>query len=174
MYSCDNLSSLLGSISSPLAWPVSRGRHGKLVDNFSHESDVTSLQDPSAAVCPTTHIQTKHARQHAQTAHMARDGSWKATNCSLGVYLNVLENTPMEIVDSCLLICHTQQPLDRKHMCVCRDMTRMYHVETWLIYLETSLAYAGTWLVSFFLSFFSFFLSWVVKTRLNQWTKSKR
>jgi len=46
MYSFDNLSSSLGSISSALALPVSRGRHGKLVDNFSHESDVTSLQDP--------------------------------------------------------------------------------------------------------------------------------
>jgi len=46
MYSFDNLSSSLGSISSALALPVSRGRHGKLVNNFSHESDVTSLQDP--------------------------------------------------------------------------------------------------------------------------------
>jgi len=46
MYSFDNLSSSLGSISSALALPVSRGRHRKLVDNFSHESDVTSLQDP--------------------------------------------------------------------------------------------------------------------------------
>jgi len=46
MYSFDNLSSSLGCISSALALPVSRGRHGKLVDNFSHESDVTSLQDP--------------------------------------------------------------------------------------------------------------------------------
>jgi len=46
MYSFDNLSSSLGSISNALALPVSRGRHGKLVDNFSHESDVTSLQDP--------------------------------------------------------------------------------------------------------------------------------
>ena len=46
MYSFDNLSSSLGSISSALALPVSRRRHGKLVDNFSHESDVTSLQDP--------------------------------------------------------------------------------------------------------------------------------
>jgi len=45
MYSFNNLSSSLGSISSALALPVSRGRHGKLVDNFSHESDVTSLQD---------------------------------------------------------------------------------------------------------------------------------
>jgi len=46
MYSFDNLSSSLGSISSVLVLPVSRGRHGKLVDNFSHELDVTSLQDP--------------------------------------------------------------------------------------------------------------------------------
>jgi len=46
MYSFDNLSSSPGSISSALALPVSRGRHRKLVDNFSHESDVTSLQDP--------------------------------------------------------------------------------------------------------------------------------
>jgi len=46
MYSFDNLSSSLGSISSALALPVSRGRHGKLVDNFSHKSDVTSIQDP--------------------------------------------------------------------------------------------------------------------------------
>jgi len=46
MYSFDHLSSLLGSVSSALALSVSRGRHGKLVDNFSHESDVTSLQDP--------------------------------------------------------------------------------------------------------------------------------
>jgi len=45
MYSFDNLSSSLGSISSALALPVSRGRHEKLVDNFSHESGVTSLQD---------------------------------------------------------------------------------------------------------------------------------
>jgi len=53
MYSFDNfssslgsISSALGSISSALALPVSRGRHGKFVDNFSHESDVTSLQNP--------------------------------------------------------------------------------------------------------------------------------
>jgi len=46
MYLFDNLSSSLGSISSALAWPVSRGRHRKLLDNFSHESDVTSPQDP--------------------------------------------------------------------------------------------------------------------------------
>ena len=46
MYSFDNLSSSLGSISSALALPVSRGRHRKLLDNFSHESDFTSLQDP--------------------------------------------------------------------------------------------------------------------------------
>jgi len=46
MYSFDNLSSSPGSMSSVLALPVSRGRHDKLVDNFSHESDVTSLQDP--------------------------------------------------------------------------------------------------------------------------------
>jgi len=39
-------STRLGCISRALALPVSRGRHGKLVDNFSHESDVTSLQDP--------------------------------------------------------------------------------------------------------------------------------
>ena len=45
MYSFDNLSSSPGSISSALALPVSRGRHG-LVNNFSHELDVTSLQDP--------------------------------------------------------------------------------------------------------------------------------
>jgi len=44
--SVDNLSSSLGSISSALAMPVSRERHGKLVDNFSHEPNVTSLQDP--------------------------------------------------------------------------------------------------------------------------------
>jgi len=46
MYSFEKKSSSLGSISSALVLPVSRGRHGKLVDNFSHESDVTSLQDP--------------------------------------------------------------------------------------------------------------------------------
>jgi hypothetical protein len=46
MYAFDNLSSSLGSISCALVLPVCRGRHGKLVDNFSHESDVTSLQDP--------------------------------------------------------------------------------------------------------------------------------
>ena len=53
MYSFDNFSCALGSISSALAsisnalpWPVSRGRHGKLVDSFTHESDVTSLRDP--------------------------------------------------------------------------------------------------------------------------------
>ena len=53
MYSFDNfpcalgsISSALGSISSALPLPVSRGRHRKLVDNFSPESDVTSLQDP--------------------------------------------------------------------------------------------------------------------------------
>jgi len=45
MDSFDNISSSLGSISSALVWAVSRGRHGKLVDNFSRESDVTSLQD---------------------------------------------------------------------------------------------------------------------------------
>ena len=39
-------STRLGCISRALALPVSRERHGKLVDNFSHESDVTSLQDP--------------------------------------------------------------------------------------------------------------------------------
>ena len=49
MYSFDNfscalgsISSALGSISSALPLSVSRGRHGKLVDNFSPESDVTS------------------------------------------------------------------------------------------------------------------------------------
>ena len=55
MYLFDNFSSSsvdkfastrLKSISSALALPVSRGRHRKLLDNFSHESDVTSLQDP--------------------------------------------------------------------------------------------------------------------------------
>ena len=46
MYSFDNLSPSLGSISSVLALPDSRGRQRKLLDNFSHESDVTSLQDP--------------------------------------------------------------------------------------------------------------------------------
>ena len=46
MYSFDNLSSSLGCISSVSNWPVSRGRHRKLIDNFSHESDVMSLQDP--------------------------------------------------------------------------------------------------------------------------------
>jgi len=46
MYSFDNFSSSLGTISSALVLPVSRGRHRKLVDNFSHESDVPSLQDP--------------------------------------------------------------------------------------------------------------------------------
>ena len=54
MYLFDNLSSSsvdkfastrLKSISSALALPVSRGRHAKLIVNFSHESDVTSL-DP--------------------------------------------------------------------------------------------------------------------------------
>ena len=51
MYSFDKIFFSLGSISSDLALPVSRGRHGKLVDNFSHESDVTSLQDPFTS-CP--------------------------------------------------------------------------------------------------------------------------
>ena len=46
MYSFDNHSSSRGSISSVLTLPVSRERQGKLVHNFSHESDVTSLQDP--------------------------------------------------------------------------------------------------------------------------------
>ena len=46
MYSFDNLSFSLGSISNALALPVSWGRHGKLVNNLSHESDVTTLQDP--------------------------------------------------------------------------------------------------------------------------------
>jgi len=41
MYSFDDPSSSLGSISSALALPVPRGRHRKLV-----ESDVTSLLDP--------------------------------------------------------------------------------------------------------------------------------
>ena len=36
----------LKSISSALALPVSRGRHVKLIDNFSHESDITSLKNP--------------------------------------------------------------------------------------------------------------------------------
>ena len=45
-FSLGSISSALGSISSPLVLPVSRGRHGKLVDNFIHESDVTKLQDP--------------------------------------------------------------------------------------------------------------------------------
>jgi len=45
-YSFDNFPSSLGSISSALALPVSRGRHAELADDFSHESDVTSLQDP--------------------------------------------------------------------------------------------------------------------------------
>ena len=54
MYLFDNLSSSsvdkfasarLKSMSSALALPVSRGRHAKLIVNFSHESDVTSL-DP--------------------------------------------------------------------------------------------------------------------------------
>ena len=53
MYLFDNFSSSsvdkfastrLKSISSALALPVSRGRHAKLIDNFSHESDVTSLR----------------------------------------------------------------------------------------------------------------------------------
>jgi len=38
-------STRLGSISSALPLPVFRGKHGKLVDNFSHELDVTPLQD---------------------------------------------------------------------------------------------------------------------------------
>jgi len=46
MYSFDNLSSSLGCISSVSNWPVSRGRHRKLLDDFSHESDIMSLQDP--------------------------------------------------------------------------------------------------------------------------------
>jgi len=55
MYLFDNFSSSsvdkfastrLKSISSALALPVSRGRHAKLIDNFSHESDVTSLKTP--------------------------------------------------------------------------------------------------------------------------------
>jgi len=51
MYSFDNFSFSLGSISSVLALPVTRGRHGKLVDNFSNESDVMSLEDPFMS-CP--------------------------------------------------------------------------------------------------------------------------
>ena len=51
MKSFDNFSFSFPSISSAIALPVSRGRHGKLVDNFSHESDVTSLQDPFTS-CP--------------------------------------------------------------------------------------------------------------------------
>jgi len=55
MYLFDNFSSSsvdkfdstrLKSISSALALPVSRGRHAKLIDNFSHESDLTSLKTP--------------------------------------------------------------------------------------------------------------------------------
>ena len=52
----------LGSISSALALPVSRGRHGKSVDNFSHESDVTSLQDPFTSrpyKTPSRHVPTR-------------------------------------------------------------------------------------------------------------------
>jgi len=36
----------LKSISSALALPVSRGRHAKLVDNFSHESQTSRPQRP--------------------------------------------------------------------------------------------------------------------------------
>ena len=36
----------LKSISSAPALPVSRGRHAKLIGNFSHESDPTSLKTP--------------------------------------------------------------------------------------------------------------------------------
>ena len=42
-FDSDHFSSSLGSIWGALTFPVSRGRHGKLVDNFSHES---ALQDP--------------------------------------------------------------------------------------------------------------------------------
>jgi len=52
MYLFDNFSSSLGSISSALVLPVSRGRHGKLVDTFSHESDLTSLQFPILFLLP--------------------------------------------------------------------------------------------------------------------------
>jgi len=38
----------LRSISSALALPDSRGRHGKLADNGSDESDVMSMQDSDA------------------------------------------------------------------------------------------------------------------------------
>jgi len=55
MYLFDNFSSSsvdkfvstrLKSISSALVLPVSLGRHAKLIENFSHESDVTSLKTP--------------------------------------------------------------------------------------------------------------------------------
>ena len=55
MYLFDNFSSSsadvfdstrLKSISSALALRVSRGRHAKLIVNFSHESDVTFLRTP--------------------------------------------------------------------------------------------------------------------------------
>ena len=56
-FSCalGSISSALGSISSalPRPLPVSRGRHGRLLDNFSPESDVTSLQDPFTE-CPAS------------------------------------------------------------------------------------------------------------------------
>jgi len=45
MYSFDDVSSSLRSISSAQALPVPRGRHGKSVFNFSHKSVVTSLQE---------------------------------------------------------------------------------------------------------------------------------
>jgi len=62
MNSFDNLSSSLGSISSALALLVSRGRHGKLVDNFSHELDVMSLQNPFTSLpykTPSCHVPTR-------------------------------------------------------------------------------------------------------------------
>jgi len=55
MYVFDNFSSSsvekfastrLKSISSALVLPVSRGRHAKLIVNFSHESDFTFLRTP--------------------------------------------------------------------------------------------------------------------------------
>jgi len=40
-------STRLQSISSVLVLPVSGGRHAKLIDNFSHKSDVMSLKTPA-------------------------------------------------------------------------------------------------------------------------------
>jgi len=67
MYSFDNFcsssvdkfdSTCLKPISSALALPVSWGRHAKLIDNFSHASDVTSPKTPFSFII-VSHVNMK-------------------------------------------------------------------------------------------------------------------